>query len=73
MINAKSWKTTMFAVLAVLPQVAMLLGWLTLEQSTAISIILASTGISLSKDHNVSGNPPINLDEPNAPKTVTKP
>lgn len=72
-MNAKSWKTTMFAVLAVLPQVAMLLKWITLEQSTALSIVLASVGIGLSKDHNISGNPAINIDEPDAPKTVTQP
>lgn len=72
-MKANSWKTTLFAVLAVLPQIGLLLKWLTLEQSTALSTVLVAVGVGLAKDHNVSGNPPINMDESDAPQTATKP
>lgn len=78
MNQAKSWKTTtigligaiMFVVVPIISDNSFDITkqWKTL----LIAIFIAAWGF-ISKDYNVSGNPPINVDEPNAPKTVTNP
>jgi hypothetical protein len=52
----KNWKTTLFAILAVLPQVLKLFPNLVNPSILdAASIILGALGIGYAKDHNVTG------------------
>lgn len=52
----KNWKTTLFAVLAVLPQILKLYPEIVNPVFVdTISIIFGAIGISYAKDHNVTG------------------
>jgi hypothetical protein len=52
----KNWKTTIFAVLAVLPQILKLYPqFINPVFVDTISILFAALGIGYAKDHNVTG------------------
>ncbi|MES2397902.1 MAG: hypothetical protein V4549_17955 [Bacteroidota bacterium] len=53
----KSWKTTVFGLLTILPMVIHTLfpEMLSLEQSASLSTLLAGLGLTLSKDAGVTG------------------
>lgn len=57
-----SWKTSLFGILAVLPQVLPLLfpKIVTPTVATAISVLFVAAGLSQSKDRNVTGGTSLN-------------
>lgn len=60
----KNWKTSVAGILAVLPQVLHLLfpNFINDATANAISIVIAASGLVVSKDFNVSGNPPTTIE-----------
>lgn len=78
METAKSWKTTVLGIigavmLVVIPIISDAAFDITKQWKTLLAAALVAAWGFVSKDYNVSGNPPINTDEPTAPKTVTTP
>ena len=55
----KNWKTTLFGILAALPQVLPLLfpKVITPAIATAMSVLFASAGLVQAKDHNATNTP----------------
>lgn len=51
----KNWKTTAAGGAIAVIAAATALGYLSAEQATAISAALTAVGLSLAKDHNVTG------------------
>lgn len=78
-MNAKSWKTTSMGITLIVSSITGFIFALKnnhLDETTisaSITGFLGGIGLIVSKDYNVSGNPAINIDEPDAPKTVTQP
>lgn len=61
-MTGTSWKTTVAAVLAVLPQVLVLVfpKFITTEVATALSILFGAIGLGVAKDSNVTGGTIVN-------------
>ncbi|QTE37465.1 hypothetical protein J3L18_30945 [Mucilaginibacter gossypii] len=60
----KNWKTTLAAILAVLPQVLHLVfpNHVSENVATGVTTLFAAGGLAAAKDYNVSGNPPKTID-----------